>query len=409
MSKGFFTGSELAQSKRPAPTVARCGACGLFKGCKSPYMPPTGDGRLGVLVVAEAPGYNEDVQNKQLVGDAGQELRKYLKRIDVDLDRDCWKTNAIICRPPSNRKPTDDEIDYCRPNLTKVLKELKPKVIITLGIAAVRAVVGSVWKEDVGAMAQWVGWRVPDQSMNAWICPTYHPSFVMRSKADTKHSFAVLSAYFQTHLEMAFKLKKRPWEELPQYDSKIDVVLNPAEAAHIIRRYANWRFGYSAFDYETNMLKPDGSNARIVSCSICWGTKKKQYTIAYPWHGEARIATQEYLRSDIPKIASNMKFEDRWTRKEFGHRVRNWAWDTMLAGHVLDNRDDITGLKFQSYVRLGQPLYNEHIEPFLKAKGTRTPNQILSEISIEHLLKYNGVDSLLELLVAYDQMKEMGC
>ncbi|MGH2611596.1 MAG: hypothetical protein ACRDFB_00940, partial [Rhabdochlamydiaceae bacterium] len=122
-----------------------------------------------------------------------------------------------------------------------------------------------------------------------------------------------------------------------------------------------------------------------------------------------KFATGELLRDkDITKLGYNIKFEQRYTMKEFGFKARNWKWDGMIASHVIDNRRGITGLKFQSFVLLGQPPYNDHIEPFLKPKkmihGANTINQI-NEISLQQLLLYCGMDSLLEFLVCKKQMK----
>jgi len=184
-------------------------------------------------------------------------------------------------------------------------------------------------------------------------------------------------------------------------------VLDPAKAAKWLRQAATRTTGAVAWDYETNMLKPDGPDARIVSCAIAWGRTEPERCIAYPWHGEAIQATGELIRSPIPKIASNLKFEDRWTRKEFGHHVRGWAWDTMLAAHVLHNRPAITSVKFQAFVRLGMPVWNDKTERFLKSKGDAGVNQILREIEIGDLLLYNGLDALIEFRVAIDQMREL--
>ena len=156
-----------------------------------------------------------------------------------------------------------------------------------------------------------------------------------------------------------------------------------------------------AFDYEANILKPEGEGTKIVSCSICQGGKN---TIAFPWEGEVIYTMDQMLKSSTPKIASNLKFEDRWTRVKLGHPVRNWWWDTMIAAHVLDNSPKVTGLKFQSFVLLGAESYDEHISPFLKSTGKSGFNRI-DEIDLKDLLLYNGLDSLMEFLVAMKQMK----
>src|SRR3990167_7733579 len=110
MRKGFFSLSSIT-SPKPSSEVAKCGLCGLAKTCKSPKMPYTGEGRKKILVVAEAPGRKEDEKGTQLIGQDGQLLRQTLKQLDIDLDWDCWKTNAVICRPPNNITPKEEQIE----------------------------------------------------------------------------------------------------------------------------------------------------------------------------------------------------------------------------------------------------------------------------------------------------------
>lgn len=387
----------------PARSTPQCGACGLFKECQTPKIQVQGQGGKGILIVGEAPGKDEDEQGTFFVGKAGQHLRRVLRSLDFDIDKDAWVTNALICRPPKNRAPNALEVDYCRPNLAKAIATLQPKVIIVLGGTAVAAVVGSIWREDVGPMARWAGWRIPCQAYNAWVCPTWHPSYLLREEDE------VLDRQFKAHLEFATQQTARPWPAgVPQYAASVRKIHDPAVAAAWLRKCAQRSDGAVAWDYETDRLKPDEPDSRIVSCSVAWGRTEPERCIAYPWHGEAITATQELLRSPIPKIASNLKFEDRWTRAAFGHRVRGWVWDTMLAAHVCDNRPGITSVKFQAFVRLGMPIWNEKIEPFLKSKGDGTVNQILREINIDDLLLYNGLDALLEFRVAMAQMQELG-
>jgi hypothetical protein len=131
-------------------------------------------------------------------------------------------------------------------------------------------------------------------------------------------------------------------------------------------------------------------------------------TIAFPWRGKAREAMGELIRSPVPKIAQNLKFEQRWTMKEFGHGVRNWCWDTMLAAHTMDNREGICGLKFQAFALLGYPSYNDSVEPFLSAgKGSRGKNKILEADKFE-VLRYNGLDAMLEFRLAVKQIQLLG-
>jgi len=360
-------------------------------------MLPTGKGRKKILVVAEAPGENEDRDNTQLhkKGKSGKYTRRVLKSLGIDLDIDCTKTNAVICRPMDNKKPDDDKIKACRPNLMKTIKECKPNVILLLGEVACKSLLSEILKDDVGKISRWGGYCIPCREPNAWVVATFHPSYIVR----TGDGF--LGRMFKKHLRLAVsKARSKPWDEIPDYKKQIEIVTRPSQAAKILREMVK-KGGAVAPDYETNCLKPDGEGTEIVSCGVCWRGRR---TISYPWQGEAIEATSELLKSPMPKIVANLKFEDRWTRAKLGHRVRNWYLDTVIAAHVLDNTPETTNLNFQAFVHLGQENYDAHIKPFLKQRKGSKFNRI-HELDLNDLLEYNGLDSYCEYWVAMKQIR----
>jgi hypothetical protein len=79
----------------------------------------------------------------------------------------------------------------------------------------------------------------------------------------------------------------------------------------------------------------------------------------------------------------------------------------MLAAHVLDNRSDTKSLKFQAFVLLGQESYDDAIKPYLKSKGSNDKNRI-TELDLEAVLRYCGMDAILEWHVAMKQAKKLG-
>ncbi len=389
--KGFFSLSKTA-NKKPCSGVARCGECGLAKNCNNPRMKPVGEGRKKILIVSEFPEKAEEMVG--LIGKYGKLLKENLSRLNINLNKDCWRTFAIVCRPKDGKVPDDVKINACRPNLIKTIKELKPKVIILLGSPAAKSLLSFAWKEDIGSITRWAGYCIPYQKLNTWIVPTYHPSFLIRMESK------VLNRLFLNHLRLAIKKRKnRPWEIAPQYKKEIEIITNPRKAALYIKEQIK-KTRCIAFDYESTCLKPEYEGAEIVSNSVCFDGKK---TIAYPFSGEAVDWTIKLLKKPIPKIASNLKFEERWTRFMLGFRVRKWYWDTMQAAHIIDNRKGITSVKFQSFVLLGAESYDEHITPYLKS-GKEKINRI-KEIDLEDLLLYNGMDSLVEYKVAMEQIK----
>jgi uracil-DNA glycosylase len=405
--KGFLPTSATV-SKSPLPLIPRCNACKLYRQCKSPKMEIAGEGRRKILVYGEAPGKFEDDNGVPFVGKAGQLLEKTLHKFGVNLRKDCWIGNGLRCRPPDNRKPTKTELEYCHPFYAKALKELKPNIVIPLGAAAIQTVLMEIWKDEGISLEKWAGWRIPCQKINAWICPTYHPSFVNRSEMNAGKPnplYPVIQGIFENHLKAAFELDGRPWDPVPDFRSQVKKIISPDKASIAIKNLMESGKPL-AFDYETTTLKPDGEFARIVCCAISDGIT----SVAYPWVGSAIETTKEFLRSPIPKIAQNLKMEYRYTEKLFGLRVRNWRHDTMQGMHVIDNRRGINGLKFQTFVWLGLSSYNEHIEAYLKPKdgGANSPNRI-TELDLSDLLGYCGLDSLVTAKIAERQENLLLC
>lgn len=400
--QGFFAPGTFLKHK-VLPTVPRCGACGLYKDCQSPKMPVAGKGKKQIMIIGQSPGKNEDERGVPFIGPAGQKLEAVLEDFDIDMFEDCWITNALICHPANNRKGDKDEIGHCRPNVFNSIKQLKPKVILLLGDDALRSVVGWLWKEDLGALGTWLGWNIPSQELNAWVCPTWHPAYFLHQSEKRDDTSEVAQMIWREHIGKAVQITEYPWRRLPDYNKLVYCILDPEEASDKIINLAS-SGDPLAFDYECDRLRPEHEQSQIVCASFSDG----KMAIAYPWQGRAIEATKEILLDpSIPKIASNLKYEERWSIKKLGIRIENWMWDTMIAAHVIDNRPDITGIKFQVFVYLGFGLYNEHIEPHLSVKGAvNTPNRA-KQIDRMRLLQYNGLDSLVEHKVAMIQRREL--
>jgi len=366
-------------------------------------MKVTGEGRKKVLIVAEAPGQQEDNHNTQLTGPAGRELQRVLSNVGISMRRDCWLTNAVICRPSKdgeNRKPTTEEVNHCRPNLANTLHDLQPDVVIPLGEVAVRSIVALAWKDgEVSEVGKWVGWKIPSRKLNTWICPSYHPSYLHRALSDNKPEAPVIEHFLTRHLYDAFALRDKPWKEITDYAKQVTILFDPHKAASTVRLFLQSSQPV-AIDLETTTLKPDGSHAEIICCAVSDG----RVTVSFPWQGEVVYAIKELLLSRIPKIAANLRFESRWFAKFLGIRVNNWLWDTVVSAHWLRCQPGICSLKFQAFVLLGMEDYSSHLDPYIAGKDSNSPNR-LKEVDPETLLLYCGQDALLECLVAAEQMK----
>lgn len=389
---GFFTSFSLNTTATRASALPRCGECGLYKTCRTPKMVPSGSGKLPILFIGEAPGETEDARGKPFVGKSGDVLRGMLDRIDLDLD-ECRVTNSIICRPPKN-EIKDKHVSCCHPNIVRVVQEFRPKVIVLVGMSAVSSVIGAEWKKDLGQLGRWVGWTIPSRKWNAWLVPTYHPSFLLRSGEDQ-----ALEREMRQHLRSAKKLLGKPFPDVTRKDleDQVEVILDESAARKRLKALRRSE-GTLTFDFECTGLKPERPEHRIVCASFCLNHRDTFACMITP--ELMPILSKVLLNPGTRKQGSNLKYEERWTRYKLGHGVANWYWDTMLAAHVLDNRSGITSVKFQAYVNYGITDYGQDWE----APYANDLNMI-DRAPKDKLLLYCGMDSLIEDMVATKQQE----
>jgi DNA polymerase len=103
----------------------RMTTCTDCKLCESRTQVVFGRGSLkpSLMIVGEAPGRDEDVNGIPFIGQAGQKLNKMLAYAGIRRD-DIYITNAVLCRPPNNRDPEQDELDACKDRLNQQINIL---------------------------------------------------------------------------------------------------------------------------------------------------------------------------------------------------------------------------------------------------------------------------------------------
>lgn len=144
------------KSKPPqyGPQLAECDKCELKpqcdigKLCTSWVGPNYAEG--GLMIIGEGPGMNEVTKGQPFVGPSGRLLDALLGSTEVSR-QDCWLTNATLCLPPrtplkesknglNDRFPT--AIYSCLPRLEAEIAAARPRVVLTLGQAALIAMTG---------------------------------------------------------------------------------------------------------------------------------------------------------------------------------------------------------------------------------------------------------------------------
>ncbi len=103
----------------------------ICKNCKNVVV-GKGDLNADIMFVGEAPGKNEDEQGLPFVGAAGKNLNGLLEKVGLKIE-DVYIANILKCRPPENRDPLPEEIEAHTPWLIEQIKQIKPKVVCSLG------------------------------------------------------------------------------------------------------------------------------------------------------------------------------------------------------------------------------------------------------------------------------------
>jgi len=159
-----------------------------FKGCEL-YKSSTnmvfsdGNPKSKIMLIGEAPGHDEDIQGKPFVGRSGKLLDKMLEAIELNREK-VYIANIIPWRPPSNRRPTDEEIEICLPFIKKHIELIKPKVLMLLGSTATFALLKNT--EGITKIrGKWVDLSINNISVPT--LPTFHPAFLLRQPAQKKH------------------------------------------------------------------------------------------------------------------------------------------------------------------------------------------------------------------------------
>lgn len=404
MQQGFFNHEELGPTPQLG-TLRKCGACGLHKGVASPKMKPGGKGKKGILTLCEAPGREEDLRGTQLVGSTGRMYAQALREFGFKLHTDFRKINAVNCRPPKNRTPTPIEIDCCRPMVLKEIARFKPKLILVHGSAACRSLFGHRYKSKagVGGIGRWRGFCIPDRDLNSWVCPMYHPSFVERSSTKEGNAAAVI---FMDDLGRALRHYDKPFPRYRDERDYVDHLTDPGDIRAFLRDVRKL-FRVAVVDFETTGLKPERRGHRILTCAIA---VSKRYAVAFPVLDEIKQDLRAFLTDErIYKVAHNIKYETRWAEAILGIRIRPWLMCTMLGAHVLDNREGITSLDFQTFVNFGVVDYDSHLSSFKNGIEPKNANSLnrLDEVPLHDLLTYNGLDVIYTFWLFLRQRRKL--
>lgn len=103
---------------------------------------PSGNPASRLVLVAEAPGADDDRTGSAFSGPPGQALDQVLASIGLDRGG-ILLTHLVPWRPPGNRAPNEAEVQACLPFLHRLLALTQPRRLLLLGGGPARALAGA--------------------------------------------------------------------------------------------------------------------------------------------------------------------------------------------------------------------------------------------------------------------------
>lgn len=174
--QGSSKADQLASLKRQAENWAPAKALGSLR---DTMVFATGNPDARVMLVGEAPGYQEEREQEPFVGPAGQKLNDILKAMGLSRE-EVYISNIVKFRPATprqttnNRKPTPEEMNSCISFVRAEIGIVEPECIIALGGTAAEGLLGIN-----GSVASMRGkWH---QTEGIPVRVTYHPSYLLQS------------------------------------------------------------------------------------------------------------------------------------------------------------------------------------------------------------------------------------
>ena len=154
--------------------------------------------RSDIMIIGEAPGFEEDKAGKPFVGAAGKKLDEMINAIGLDRKNNVYITNIIPWRPTNNRTPTENEINLFLPYVEEHISIISPKILLLFGNVASKSLL-NLNEGITKHRGKWFNYNNPFLNKKIFATCIFHPSYLLRSP----------------------NKKKFAWEDLKKVEEKI--------------------------------------------------------------------------------------------------------------------------------------------------------------------------------------------
>jgi DNA polymerase len=155
--------------------IEACRTCDLCHSRRKTVF-AKGDGSSGVTFLTLAPGAAEEASGSPLAGPPGELLDKIITQGMQLSPQKTALVSLVQCRPPSDRAPSQQEVELCSPWYQRQLELLKPRVLVPLGGPCAGSVLG------LNPDLQSLRGRI-HRPEGPPVVPTHHPRELLKTPA----------------------------------------------------------------------------------------------------------------------------------------------------------------------------------------------------------------------------------
>ena len=144
--------------------------------------------RSDIMIIGEAPGFEEDKVGKPFVGAAGKKLDEMINAIGLDRKNNVYITNIIPWRPTNNRTPTENEINLFLPYIEEHISIISPKILLLFGNVASKSLL-NLNEGITKHRGKWFNYNNPFLNKKIFATCIFHPSYLLRSPNKKKFAW----------------------------------------------------------------------------------------------------------------------------------------------------------------------------------------------------------------------------
>lgn len=183
----------------------RAAVC-AFEGCeikKAAVNTVFSDGnpKSKIMLIGEAPGSTEDREGIPFCGASGQLLDKMFAAINLNRSSNIYISNTVFWRPPGNRKPTDFELEVCRPFVERHISLVDPDVVVMVGSTACYSLLQT--PDNISRLrGKFYEYTNSFLSRSITAMVIFHPAYLLRQPQQKRlawEDLKMLRAYIETH------------------------------------------------------------------------------------------------------------------------------------------------------------------------------------------------------------------